>query len=211
MTTIYPEAAACGVCGATHTYHVVGSTSSYGAPDLDLRPNGVARGILSHEVQTCPSCGYCATVVTTASDEMKALVRADEYRRILNDGKRNLLTVRFLAASFLAEKVGDIELAAQMAVYAAWAADDEHERGTAIECRLRAVSLLDRVPSDRSGNREALTTDLLRRAGDLEGARERCRQGLEVAHGGMVRQVLKLQARLIDARDTGVHQLDEAR
>lgn len=210
MTLVFATAAVCGVCGVTHDQHMLISTNSFAAPDLDLRPAGAARSTLVHRVQICPSCGYCAPVVETASDGMKALVREDAYRRILNDQKRNPLTTRFLAASFLAEKVGDTEHAAQLAVYAAWAADDAEEEDTAIECRLLAVSLLNRVPSDGSGSREMLTTDLLRRAGELEGARARCRRGLEVAAGGVIRQVLELQARLIEAGDTRIHRLDEA-
>lgn len=60
MTTTFPQTIKCAICGASNEVFVLGSTNSFGSPDLDLRPPGMARNNLPIEIQTCSNCGFSA-------------------------------------------------------------------------------------------------------------------------------------------------------
>ena len=53
MTTMREVDVRCAVCGTLGRKAVLTSTSSFGPPDLDLRPHGPARWALEFEVQRC--------------------------------------------------------------------------------------------------------------------------------------------------------------
>ncbi len=56
MTTIFPQRVKCIICNAENEIFNLGSTNSFGSPDLDFRPAGMARYTLIYEVQTCIKC-----------------------------------------------------------------------------------------------------------------------------------------------------------
>jgi hypothetical protein len=208
MTTTSKIKKTCAVCGRESEFEIAASTNTQGPSDLDLRPPPMTRNTLHLQMQECPGCGYCVADVATARDGMKALVKSEAYQKILKD-KRPQLVNRYLAASFLAEKSGVLDAAGHLAVRAAWVADDAKASDLAKQCRLQAVALIDAQASDGSGHEEAMMTDLLRRAGELVRAKVMCDRGLSVTRDPIVRKVLQLQAKLIQAKDLEAHRMDE--
>jgi len=61
MTTLTPDAMRCALCGELSEHLVVGSSSSFGPPDLDTRPAELVRSTLPYWVRQGPVCGYCAS------------------------------------------------------------------------------------------------------------------------------------------------------
>lgn len=53
MTTIIEEKVTCAVCGMQQTVHEMGSTSSFGAMDLDTRPPPLRRSTMHLWVHEC--------------------------------------------------------------------------------------------------------------------------------------------------------------
>ena len=77
----------CAVCGVLGRKAVLASTSSFGPPDLDLRPNGPARWALPFKVQRCDACGYCADSIGSAPTNAKDVVESVVYRDVLERSK----------------------------------------------------------------------------------------------------------------------------
>src|SRR5919198_26020 len=83
MTTMREVEVRCAVCGALSRRAELSSTSSFGPPDLDLRPQGPARWALEFGVQRCDGCGYCARSLGQAPVGARATVESDAYRDVL--------------------------------------------------------------------------------------------------------------------------------
>ena len=82
MTTMEPQAIRCGVCGSESEQMIIGSTSSFGAMDLDTRPPPLKRFNLAQEIQQCPSCGYCATDLESGTPDLAEVVSSPAYRDV---------------------------------------------------------------------------------------------------------------------------------
>jgi hypothetical protein len=54
MTTLERQTVQCAVCALEGEQHILMSTSSFGWPDLDLRPALVERETLAFTIQSCP-------------------------------------------------------------------------------------------------------------------------------------------------------------
>lgn len=54
MTTLYEAKAQCAVCGTESEYTGIGSTNSFGSPDLDTRPLKMKRSTIVDWIQRCP-------------------------------------------------------------------------------------------------------------------------------------------------------------
>ena len=57
MTTMFRATHKCAVCGEMETYYEIGSTNSFGSPDLDLRPPQMQRGTMGEWIQK-ERCGF---------------------------------------------------------------------------------------------------------------------------------------------------------
>jgi len=75
MTTSMPVTVRCALCGAASAQHVLASTTTFGPPDLDLRPQGPARWALQFQVQQCPRCGSCAEQIGQRGSELSGTAR----------------------------------------------------------------------------------------------------------------------------------------
>lgn len=54
MTTMYEEDFESYVCGTKSNHMAIGSTNSFGSPDLDTRPPEMARSTIYQFIQRCP-------------------------------------------------------------------------------------------------------------------------------------------------------------
>ena len=102
------------------------------------------------------------------------------------------------------------------AIHAAWACDDA-ESEKAVDCRLRAIMLIEFVMLDglklvdEPGSDRLILTDLLRRTGQFERAQVVSDVGqVEVAPGDFMYLLFQYEEMLIDSEDTEAHDLGEA-
>ena len=215
MTTIRQELVTCAVCGELTQVMVIDSTSTFGPPDLDLRPAEMARSSIFAWIQRCSFCGYCAPIVDEATPTTREVVNSDAYRARLADEDFPALARSFLCSSMIFEEHGDQAVAARNAIEAAWVCDDEDLPGAATQCRLRAIQLLpgpgaqgDSLYSDPS-TEYAVIVDLLRRAGRFEDAVAQADAALAAAEGEFA-AVLAFSRSLALAGDAGAYTVGDA-
>lgn len=175
MTTMNEIEVRCAVCGLLGRKAVLTSTSSFGPPDLDLRPQGPARWALEFEVQRCDSCGYCAGSIGQAPLGAHGTVESAVYREVLERSKLPRLARSLFCAALVSEGAGEPEAAGWRFLQAAWACDDKNSRGQARICRERSAEMFARALE--TGEAEApqavvltLSADLWRRAGRFDQA-----------------------------------------
>ena len=165
----------CAVCGLLGRKAVLTSTSSFGPPDLDLRPQGPARWALEFEVQRCDGCGYCAGSIGQAPVGARETVESIVYRDVLERSKLPKLARRLFCAALVREAAEEPEEAAWLFLRAAWACDDKKARAHARTCRERSAEMFHRTLE--TGEAETpqavvltLSADLWRRAGRFDEA-----------------------------------------
>lgn len=227
MTTIYPQGNRCIICNAENDFFHLASTNSYGTPDLDYRPAGMARYILTYEVQTCISCGFSAPVISDdfkdflskKQDEkreqlqlIKEIIASEEYKEILKNEFFPDFPNSFLAASFIQEKLGNFDSAFHLAMKSAWIADDNNNINAAEYSRNVALKLLDKTTEGfvASSTKLLLKIELLRRVSRFEEADELVTQALiELQSDEKAMKIISLQHELIIKRDAVAHKIDE--
>ncbi|RKG69008.1 hypothetical protein D7V80_10355 [Corallococcus sp. CA054B] len=216
MTKIISKDIHCALCGAPHAQRLIASTSTFGNPDLDGRPAGMARSTLSHWVQECPNCGYCAAELSKAHPSARALVQSDSYRALCSDRSAPALATRFLRAALVREAAGDLSGAGHARLHAAWAADDAGAEQLASQWRSDAADALlaspgsTREAGDWRGWQAACVVDILRRAGRAVQARQHAERILDGGASPLVTQVLRFQLAALASGDMLRHTVDQA-
>jgi hypothetical protein len=220
MTTTLPVSVRCAVCGALSRQHALTSTSSFGPPDLDLRPSEPARSALVFHVQRCPRCGYCASRIGERSRGARRTVASLVYRDVLEKAKLPALARQFFCAALVAEAAEQREAAAWHFIEAAWACDDNGADEQARICRERAAEMLASAVAYGDVAREngvvhGVRADLLRRAGRYDEAIAACADGAAVLDpddeaDGQTATVLAFIHELAAVGDDEVHNAAEA-
>jgi hypothetical protein len=179
MTTFTQVDVRCAVCGTLARKAALTSTSSFGPPDLDLRPNGPARWAHELQVQQCEECGYCARSLGLAPPGVAELVQSPVYRGALEQSRLPRLARSFFCAALVNEFAERTEQAGWRFLDAAWACDDANARAPARTCRERAAEMfagaLDRCETETPP--EVLHTvcaDIWRRARRFDDALAAC-------------------------------------
>jgi hypothetical protein len=199
MTTIVPQDLTCTVCNTTSRYNLLGSTNSFGRPDLDTRPPEMMRSTMWLWVQECPHCGYVAKDISQPPHASAQLYCGEGGWRGISYPDYPELAVRFLKLADLQEGVGHTLEAAWSALRAAWSCDDVNDDARAIACRQRAIGYFARIVGwvhlfpKEPGAMEALLADIHRRAGDSDGAVHWADIGLERAPDSAISAVLYFQ------------------
>ena len=184
MTTIIEEEVTCAVCGMKQTVQEMGSTSSFGAMDLDARPPPLRRSTMHLWVHECGECGYVAPELAAAADGAGRIVASAEYRAELKSADRVQMANRMVCRSLLDAATGDLTTAGWRRLHAAWACDDANAMDEAQGQRLAALELFERARASGQramksveGGDELLLADIARRAGDLSGRWDCVSQG----------------------------------
>lgn len=214
MTTYFSSTVTCAICGQTSEKQVLGSTNSFGSPDLDLRPAPMQRFTMGTWVQHCEQCGYCATSISEAIEGAQEGIKQEEYQAVLKDERYPVPARHFLAFAAL-QVPTSLSNAARSRLHAAWVCDDERLAEQARECRKGAIECwmaLWPFEIDESGATEgAVLVDALRRSEQFERAKEVCQTLLRSdSVEGTVRQVLEYQLGLIDNQDAQAHTIGDA-
>ena len=170
-----PVTVRCALCGAASAQHVLASTSTFGPPDLDLRPNGPARWALQFQIQRCPRCGYCAENIGQRARGARRAVASIVYRDVLDNARMPELAREYFCAALVAEAAGLRDAASSHFLSAAWVCDDAEAVEQARICRDRAAEMLAAaiewgdVPSENPVV-HGVRADVLRRAGRYDEA-----------------------------------------
>lgn len=219
MTTFSIDVVSCWACGKTSTHHTLVSVTTFGPPDLDLRPAEMQRGTMSSWVQACTHCGNVSQAIEKEPanpDAARAAMAGDRWRELTAGEAMPALAAVFLRHALLERSQGRPLEAGEATIRAAWAADDAGDGLLAGNCRREAADLLLPLlvsPDLAADRRETLAVrlvDVLRRAGEWARAKKFCADLLAQASEGVIGEVLRLQASLVEQRDAGCHCIPQA-
>lgn len=211
MTTFMPGTCTCSVCGASTQFHMLASTSTFGSPDLDLRPAEMQRSTMSVWLQECPACGYVAGSVEEFAPVTREWLERSAYRRCEGIDFASPLAARFYRHYMIRTMCHDREGAFFALLHAAWVCDDMGDDKNARHCREKALPLLDQLIGEGGPNEETrrvVKADLLRRSGHFEELLEEF---------GALRFTEEIPAKIAafhisraKARDSGCYTVEEA-
>ncbi|WP_255575402.1 hypothetical protein [Caldovatus aquaticus] len=199
----------CGVCGTESRQPAFRPPPPEQAPDLDLRPGEPVRGTMALWLQQCPHCGYAAPDIGRAHPGAAAAVAAAPFRALLAETAYPLLARRFLAWAHVLEETGALHAAAEATLQAAWVADDLNRPDLARLWRREAVALW-RAGPPLDPEQTVRVVDALRRAEAWEDALATAEALARSRPPEPVAQVIGLERRLVEARDSGRHTVASA-
>ena len=170
MTTIIPVDQKCSVCGYTSPQKVLGSTNSWGYPDLDFRPAPMQRDTMFTWLAECPQCGYVAGNLENGSEIRIDFVKSEGY--LTCDGNEFISDVarRFYRRFMIEREIGNDYQCFLNLHRCAWSCDD-NEDPLARDIRMLAMEYLDRIIDLDTNERDALLlikADFLRRTSQFD-------------------------------------------
>ena len=169
MTTIRKIEQKCPVCKKPSLVSVLTSTSTWGYPDLDLRPAEMQRSSMFAWLAECPHCGYVSGNFNNATEITKEFLQGDDYRSLEGFEFKSDLSKRFYRAYLIARELNDARKCFFNLLHCAWKCDDA-EDANAMEIRKKALSYIDEFEAgeDEKRNLLCMKADLLRRSGQFD-------------------------------------------
>ena len=166
MTTVRNFDIKCAVCTKTSPQPVLTSTSTWGYPDLDLRPSEMKRSSMFAWLQECPHCGYVAGNLENELEVSSDLLKSDEYLTCEGYEFKSDLAKRFYRCHLISKAEKDYESEFLSLLHCAWKCDDA-EDDLAVEMRKSALKSIDKIDTKTDGEKDNLKlikADLLRRS-----------------------------------------------
>jgi hypothetical protein len=194
---------------------VIGSTNSFGSPDLDTRQPEMQRSTIYHWIQQCPKCGYCSPDLSECFDTTKEIVHSKAYQDIIASSAMPATATSFLAYSYELEMQQEFSDSAWQAIRAAWICDDNKDLESSTTCRIKAIALIEKANShgqlllDQLGANETITIDLMRRSGLHQQALALSQSIQKQDIDDIIRQIVQYQELLIAKSDNDAHTIDE--
>jgi hypothetical protein len=216
MTTMFEEEVECCICGEKSHHIDIGSSSSFGSPDLDTRPPEMQRSTIYHWIQRCPLCGYCSSDLSECYDNTKDIVYSKEYQIIIGSNLMPEMAASFLALSYEKKKQLEYSDSAWRAIHAAWICDDEEYGDASVICRKNAISLIETANvnsqkiADQFGEAEAITIDLMRRSRMFQEALQLSEHTRKKNIEEVIKKIIEFQIGLISKKDFSSHTISEA-
>lgn len=209
MTSYDNQKLRCYCCGNSSGQTVLMSTNSFGSPDLDRRPAGMARATIGDWLQECPFCGYVAESIDRGDAAARAFLETAEFRAASLEPTADPAARRFLVHAARAAHRGDRQAAFAHTLSAAWVADDRRQHAVAAALRLKAAAHLGDGPIGSVDTRLKLL-DVLRRASSWERAASLADQlaAEELEHPFAA--IVSFHRRRIAACDSGRHTIAHA-
>jgi hypothetical protein len=213
---MYKEEVECCVCEQVSSHMIIGSTNSFGYPDLDTRPPEMQRSTIYHLVQRCPSCGYCAPDLSECKTDVSEIVATDKYQYIIADTQMPKVAASFLALSYIKQKQGQFADSAWRSIHASWICDDKNNYEESVKCRKQAISLISMANShaqtiaNQTGLSEIITIDLMRRAGMFEEALKLAEFTKTKEIEEIIIKVIKYEEKLIAQKNIESHTISES-
>ncbi|MBR2444036.1 MAG: hypothetical protein IKB27_01395 [Clostridia bacterium] len=194
----------CAICGKESHQNVVLSTSSFGKPDLDLRPRGMARELLTKELQVCPHCSYSYSDISEKYEGQDAIRLIIEKSDMPQD-----MASAYVHAARVQEYIKNYKSASLFYLRAAWILDDNNESVLAVQMRKSAARCLEIDVKNTLDCEDAiLLVDILRRAGDFDRAIFYIND-IGLTEDALYDGILALEKRLVESKDSACHSLDE--
>lgn len=216
MSKLDHEEMSCAVCGMVCSRVVLSSSNEIHPPDFDTRPGEMLRSTLFYWVMECPGCGYAAPDLREAASGAAGIVRGPEYQRLRSGGELPAEVRRFACYAFLLERLELLADAGWTALHAAWMCDDLNRDEAARHWRAEAIRLwkLGKARGedfmDDHQQEFALVTDVLRRMGDFDAAREAALEALALdGLEPLIEDLLRRQLVLVQQKDAAAHSMAE--
>jgi hypothetical protein len=206
----------CAVCGGKAKYRVLMSSNTMGSQDLDTRPPEMLRSTISLWVEKCAACGYCATDIAKLLGPAKETVMGIAYKAQLSNPDFPELANKFLCRMLIEDEAGERKAAIYSAICAGWACDDANMPSAASVARELSIkrildlSLKNEHYVDQKGADALLISDMYRRNGEFERARNFIAEGLKLEPAGMIKNILNFELELVGKKDTTIHKVSEA-
>lgn len=168
MTTILEIEQKCPVCGKPSPQRMIGSTSTWGYPDLDLRPAEMQRSSMFAWLMECPHCGYVSGSFRDKTCITQDFLKGEEYLNCRGFEFESGLAEKFFRAYLIAKKQDDGRESFYNLLHCAWACDDA-EDANAKKIRRLALSYIGTFECSEKEERNLLCmkADLLRRSGQF--------------------------------------------
>jgi len=208
MTTYSEQTVKCRLCNHSQTVYLLGSCSSFGAPDLDARPAEMARSAIMSILQVCPECGYAAFDISDDGGNLEAAKGL-----LASFPKSGTMSDDYYRAGEIARQVSNNH--GEAFVYylrAAWSADDEGNVQKAKEMRglaLKEKKILLQSTELPSVEDFLQASDIARRAEQFNIAADLV-AGLEGKEmKPFIRNLIAFEKELIKQKDTACHSASE--
>jgi hypothetical protein len=166
MTTARDFDKKCAVCTKTSPQTVLMSTSSWGYPDLDLRPSEMQRSSMFAWLQECPHCGYVSVDIEKELEASSDLLKSDEYLACDGYEFKSDLAKRFYRHYLISKAEKDYGSEFLSLLHCAWACDDADD-DLAVEMRKLALESIGKIKpqsDDERNHLKFIKADLLRRS-----------------------------------------------
>jgi hypothetical protein len=214
VTSYATESRKCSNCGQEVELRLLLSTSTFGSPDLDLRPPKMGRSTMRDWLQECLQCGYVNDDIRKPTGGAGSVLTSAAFVELAQDDSLPELARRFARYSLL--QSANPRVAGIALIRAAWACDDANQPEEAKGFRSRAADTL--LPLHASPDGEDTTTlatilvDVLRRAerfGEAKDLARSLQSHTTVQSNELMLSVLDFQISLCEAGDVASHILDE--
>jgi hypothetical protein len=164
----------CAICRNESEQRSIGSGSTFGSYDLDLRPPELLRYTMKLWLQECPHCKYVNDDIAVELPDAETVVRAVEFAEV---GKEKGLPKVAITFERLAMLVATNPIrAGEALLHAAWVCDDYRKDSLAQAYRRESAEFFasaDFAPLGEQGLRlQIVLVDIWRRAQCYEDAQE---------------------------------------
>ena len=148
-------------------FSVLGSTSAFGASDLDTRPPEMKRSTMCYWLQTCPECGYAAGQVSNRSSIDRTFLDSKPYKMCDGLNFTSNLSKAFYRHYLIMMADENKSEAFFALLHASWACDDSKDIQNASNVRGKAIEIADGLLKQRNFNQKDVVSliraDIMRR------------------------------------------------
>ena len=217
MTMITSKRMMCRACGTLGSYCVLVSTNSFGDPDLDSRPQEMARGDVLRSLMRCEHCDYCAPTISEGPENVSDAVRSAIYKTAVTESPGPPLARHWHCWSLVNSQADDRATAGWADVQAAWVSEDARDKDAARRYRAMALDHLSawaktRTVADDDPSAEHLVIlDILRRLGHYSETAEMAKALTRPPGRGRTQVIVQFQEVLARRGDDRRYTVEDAR
>ena len=165
MSTHFRVNKTCYLCFEESEHFVLGSSNTFGSPDLDLRPAPMMRNTMRFWIQECPRCGYVSTSIDEKTSITLDYLKTDEFNSYRDRNFKSPLAVKFFKSYLISKQDNNIKDMFYNLLHTAWVCDDYRDFANALFCRELALEIIDELIKEEGKEELKLVKcDLLRRS-----------------------------------------------
>lgn len=198
MSVIIRKDVKCAVCGKISKKPIILSTISFGGCDLDGRPHGLARNLLTFELQECYRCGY-----VNYNIEVQPQLNFEEGK--LQCDLESELAFRYYKFAKYNARIGKQLLAFELFLSAAWACDDYKAKNDALRMRVELIRVYEKHKSKiKNLNSKSILVDAYRRTKQFKKAISLI-DDVGIVRNKRLNKILAFQRELCNKKDDKCH------